>query len=796
MSTTDDGALPHTAAADTALSASMRLKVFCRIRPAKPGELQAGDRSSASTSSAVEVSKPIVGHKDPTVVRVAGKDFEFDRIFDALETNSDVFDCCCMPIVDHVVSGFNGAIMCYGQTGTGKTFTMSNDLRNAQKTASVPIGESGENEGVLFKSVRYLFGKIASTTNSSGVKRHFTVRCSFIQIYRDNLQDLLDPATPFLTLRRDQETDDDVIDATLSPPLTSFEQFLTYFVNGDRHRVVAETQMNKSSSRGHSLLSLLVKQRSPGTDGLDVTSPNYVAPFEATGRLVFVDLAGYERLTKTMIVDNVRKDEAKHINLSLSSLANVIHSMTNDAKHIPWRNSKLTRVLKPTLAGNSITSIMLTIGPSRAHLTETVNTLHFGHHAIQCKTTGVRVNLADIDYKVEHSKLLIAVERLKAENADLRYQLKDAQGERRPLTPVTHDSNVDLDDGNEVAQLRELLQRAQEQLASSTARCDRLEATVVEQEQLLSECEGIIGQLEAEVAAWEMKYDALGDTASPTKATAGRGLDGELQRRDRHAEHIDGEAEGRMKLGATPPPPGKGVGALGVSLSSTEPPSETQEGQLGSKGSRSYGSTLSITTEASDDLHAILGDESPVQAPDGQPDDADWDNMKQLVWNPFEPEGSFQEWLQSCEMVLSDVAQGPGQWCMLQDVAQFFTQWCSIVGLTEAAVCAAGGEQTGVDADDTNAALQWNMLKACFAPSPLPFAAAVHFEAVEDIAASASARLNLLQPTFPRACDVMVLPSADEDGTSTSTTMRMEEGDTVRCQYTYVGGRLQRARIS
>ena len=142
----------------------------------------------------------------------------------------------------------------------------------------------------------------------------------------------------------------------------SKSHFFQMYDVGSSNKTMAETAMNKNSSRGHALLIVHITRKQPDTDpGLNADVDDIEAQRQLNGKLIFADLAGYERIKKTM-VSGIRKDEATSINLSLTALGNVIHALTTKATHIPWRNSKLTRLLQDALGGNSMTA-----GPFHTH---------------------------------------------------------------------------------------------------------------------------------------------------------------------------------------------------------------------------------------------------------------------------------------------------------------------------------------------------------------------------------------------------------------------------------------------
>jgi hypothetical protein len=535
---------PEKASSSAAPSANagsneFRLKVFARCRPPFPGEV--GGASSAHNAVMVmrgEAEMRVAGIDAAAVsgsgaIRVGTKVYGFDDVFDGTACNADIGGVAADPLLEHALDGYNATIMCYGQTGTGKTHTMS-----SKKEAD---------PGILFRSVQRLFSRMAKARAADPAVQ-FELRFTYVQLYRDNLQDLLDPATPFLRLRRfdgDGSTaaaaaaeyprgtsaarapDGPIAECTWSQPLLSVKHFLSLYELADKNRVVAETQMNKSSSRGHSVLALHLAKRygsaggpaGKADDGDDEAAAlkrilASASSKDRYSRLVFVDLAGYERLKKTNLMDPIRVDEARHINLSLSALANVIHSLTYGAKHIPWRNSKLTQVLQTSIAGNSIASVVLALGPSSSHLTETLNTLHFGHNAIQCKTA-VTVNGGAVDYRDAYEKLLGHVEMMRAKMA------ADSTAAASPLPPVASPERIVFVDREAAHGASAEVEQLRAELAASQARVRELERKCETQEAYMADTDALVAEVDGEMRDLQQRCD----TSEREAASARRAVD-------------------------------------------------------------------------------------------------------------------------------------------------------------------------------------------------------------------------------------------------------------------------------
>jgi len=352
--------------------------------------------------------------KDPEAnnKRYGEVSFQFDKVFWTNAKQEDVFDISCRAQVDHVMNGYNSCCFAYGQTGSGKTYTM--------------FGEGGEVRGVIPRSVEYLFQCLAKKTSTSEV----AMVCSFLEIYNDQIRDLgkaylaamgvesntsaalhektsdlfeklagkrgnpyFAPAfhksgsamalsgavrpglkevqdeynTMNYEIREDNEGNVFVKDLSLVP-VTTMEEVMSLIATGLRVRATHETKMNAFSSRSHTVFTITVLQR------------DKITGEAITGMLNLVDLAGSERLKKSESI-GVRLKEALHINTSLTALGKVIMALdpSSENSHIPYRDSKLTRVLQNSLGGNSFTTVIATVHPVAKFYEECLSSLQFAN---------------------------------------------------------------------------------------------------------------------------------------------------------------------------------------------------------------------------------------------------------------------------------------------------------------------------------------------------------------------------------------------------------------------------------
>lgn len=287
----------------------------------------------------------------------------------------EVYDSAAKPIIDSVLEGFNGTIFAYGQTSSGKTHTMQG-----------PDIESIEMQGIIPRMVRTVFNRIETASEAI----EFTVKVSMVEIYMEKIRDLIDPSKDNLRIHEEKGKGvyiQDVEEIFISEEKQVYELMKI----GNQNRSVAATNMNAESSRSHSLFILTVTQNNTQDMSCKV------------GRLYLVDLAGSEKIDKTGAKGQTL-EEAKKINLSLTTLGMVITALTDKSKkHIPYRESKLTRILSESLGGNSKTCLVITCSPHPYNEQETLSTLRFGTRARSIKNTA-KVNR---EYTIPELKKLL-----------------------------------------------------------------------------------------------------------------------------------------------------------------------------------------------------------------------------------------------------------------------------------------------------------------------------------------------------------------------------------------------------
>lgn len=330
----------------------------------------------------------------------------FDAVYDDSSTQQQVYDETCRPVVDSVLEGYNATIFAYGQTGAGKTHTMEG------------LRDPPEMKGVIPNTFDHIFQAI--TDDKSG--KEYLVRASFLEIYKEEVRDLLSK-TPKQKLDLKQHPKKGVyVKGLTTHAVKSIEEIDDLLTKGKKHRQVAFTHMNDGSSRSHSIFQITVETSEPG--------PNPGKNLIKAGMLSLVDLAGSERQAKTQATGE-QLEEAKKINLSLSTLGLVIKALATGDKsvYVPYRSSQLTRLLENSLGGNSKTVMLAAVGPAGWNFDETVGTLRYADRA---KSIQNKVQL-DLDPKdAMLLKFQEEIEKLKAmlsaEGKDPNAALADGSG--------------------------------------------------------------------------------------------------------------------------------------------------------------------------------------------------------------------------------------------------------------------------------------------------------------------------------------------------------------------------------
>ncbi|KAJ8917995.1 hypothetical protein NQ315_011448 [Exocentrus adspersus] len=311
------------------------VRVFIRIRPETENQDQTAITSDKNIITLTKSS--------------TAKTFKFCKIFDHTSSQIDLYRSIAVPIVAKVLKGYNGTIFAYGQSGSGKTYTMIGDIRKSESKGIVPN----------------IFDHIFAQISLSNKDVSYVVTVTYLEIYNEEIRDLLSE-TPKKKLTVHEKPGLGVyVKDLLGFTVDSLEGVTEILCKGNKNRATGSTKLNDTSSRSHAIFTILVESKN---------KTNNKTTF---GKLNLVDLAGSERVNRTLATGD-RLKEAGKINLSLSVLGNVISALVDGkATHVPYRNSKLTRLLQDSLGGNSVTAMIATISPNCLDYEETLYTLMY-----------------------------------------------------------------------------------------------------------------------------------------------------------------------------------------------------------------------------------------------------------------------------------------------------------------------------------------------------------------------------------------------------------------------------------
>ncbi|CDY30080.1 BnaC05g09400D [Brassica napus] len=367
-----------------------RVRVAVRLRP-RNGEEMIAD---ADFADCVELQPEVKRLK----LRKNNWDtdtFEFDEVLTEYASQKRVYEVVAKPVVEGVLDGYNGTIMAYGQTGTGKTYT---------------LGQLGEEDvadrGIMVRAMEDILAQVSLETDSISV--------SYLQLYMETVQDLLDPANDNIAIVEDPKSGDVSLPGATLVEIRDQHSFLELLQLGEAHRFAANTKLNTESSRSHAILMVHVRRSlKTESNGNSHMTKSLKPPLVRKGKLVVVDLAGSERISKSGSEGHTL-EEAKSINLSLSALGKCINALAENSSHVPFRDSKLTRLLRDSFGGTARTSLVITIGPSPRHRGETTSTIMFGQRAMKVENM-VKLK-EEFDYKSLSKRLEVQLDSLIEEN--------------------------------------------------------------------------------------------------------------------------------------------------------------------------------------------------------------------------------------------------------------------------------------------------------------------------------------------------------------------------------------------
>ncbi|KAL9974095.1 hypothetical protein ACROYT_G011096 [Oculina patagonica] len=437
------------------------IRVYVRVRP--PSKHLETDLDSTpclevtSGNTVVLQSKP-----DP-------KNFSFDHVADINATQEEVFGAVGKKIVEGCVAGYNGTIFAYGQTGSGKTFTMLGPAEGEEESFTHQL------RGVIPRAFEYLFSLVNREQEKHGERVEFLCRCSFLEIYNEQIFDLLDPASTGLSLREDIKKGV-FVDGLLERDVASARDAYRVLNSGWLNRRVASTSMNRESSRSHAVFTVALesKERKAGMASIKVS------------RLHLVDLAGSERQKDTH-AEGLRLKEASSINKSLSALGNVIMALVDithgKTRHVHYRDSKLTFLLRDSLGGNAKTYLIANVHPSAKCFGETLSTLNFAKRAKMIKNkavvnedatgsiTALQAEIKRLREELDKARAGIPKQITRQESTDAEINNKSSRGE----ACVAPDNNNNSNNNNSGVDFNQQYREWKEMMVAATAARDRAE---------------------------------------------------------------------------------------------------------------------------------------------------------------------------------------------------------------------------------------------------------------------------------------------------------------------------------
>nr|KYP55850.1 Kinesin-like protein KIF19 [Cajanus cajan] len=414
-----------------------RILVFVRVRPLAKKETEAGSRCCVRVVDRRDVFlTEFASEKDYLrLKRLRGRHFAFDASFPDSASQQEVYSTTTSELVEAVLQGRNGSVFCYGATGAGKTYTMLGTV---------------ESPGVMVLAIKDLFSKIRMRSCDG----NHVVHLSYLEVYNETVRDLLSPGRP-LILREDKQAtcftiqikyienefvgldisylchpvncsinspDSNlslkILTGIIAAGLTQYRAYSTDEVmillqQGNKNRTTEPTRANETSSRSHAILQVVVEYQ------VKDAAMNII---NKIGKLSLIDLAGSERALATD-QRTVRSLEGANINRSLLALSSCINALVEGKKHIPYRNSKLTQLLKDSLGGTCNTVMIANISPSNLSFGETQNTLHWADRAKEIRTKATNANedlLSVPETETDRAKLVLDLQK---ENCELRMQL-------------------------------------------------------------------------------------------------------------------------------------------------------------------------------------------------------------------------------------------------------------------------------------------------------------------------------------------------------------------------------------
>lgn len=445
------------------------IQVYVRVRPSH--DPQARVCAFATSNNTIKLDTKVIGASQAAMASRGDdvpKSFSFDYVASPHVSQETFFEKVGRPMADYCLSGYNGCLFAYGQTGSGKTYTIQG-----------PDGpHRAEDKGLTVRILEYIFRKLSRAQRASP-NYHYICECSYLELYQEQLQDLLADETKKLDLREDLKKGV-YVDNMTKIPIRSAEDAEGLFLCGAKKRHVAFSKANDQSSRSHAIFTIYIQIQELNEEGMTAIK---------SSMLHIVDLAGSERQKNTE-ASGTRLQEAGTINKSLTHLGKTIRALIDKSEkknvHVPYRESKLTFLLKQSLGGNSKTSIIATVDPGLKSYGETLSTLRFADRAKMIRNNAV-INESNAGTL---GQLQSEIKRLQSEIQTLRSNSASSSGVSGTMTsPRNMDSGpaspLEIERDERICELEELFRTMVERLQKANVERDNFSLKVMDLKKLL-----------------------------------------------------------------------------------------------------------------------------------------------------------------------------------------------------------------------------------------------------------------------------------------------------------------------
>ncbi|XP_053292694.1 kinesin-like protein KIF11 isoform X1 [Pleuronectes platessa] len=477
------------------------IQVVVRCRPFNTMERKSSHGVIDCDQNRKEVLVKTGGMNDKS----ARKTYTFDMVFGPAAKQIDVYRSVVCPILDEVIMGYNCTVFAYGQTGTGKTFTMEGERSPDEQFT----WEEDPLAGIIPRTLHQIFEKLSENGTE------FSVKVSLLEIYNEELFDLLSPSedvTERLQLFDDPRNKRGVVVKGLEDvTVHNKDEVYQILERGSAKRRTASTLMNAYSSRSHSVFSVTIHMKEITLEGEELVK---------IGKLNLVDLAGSENIGRSGAVDK-RAREAGNINQSLLTLGRVITALVEKRPHVPYRESKLTRILQDSLGGRTKTSIIATVSPSSSNLEETLSTLEYA-----CRAKNI-MNKPEVNQKLTKRTLIKEyteeIERLKRDLATTRDKngvyLSSENFESMKSQITSHEEQI-VEYTDRICAMEEELKKATELFTDSRTRLEQCSVDLDQKQQRLEETNRYLQETKEKLSQEEFICSELSSVQETLYATA------------------------------------------------------------------------------------------------------------------------------------------------------------------------------------------------------------------------------------------------------------------------------------